>query len=312
MDWSIVISRQKAALLAVVGRMLAMAGGVPTLAILRLLRPAESAARRLIVIVAAGLKERVRNSVEGSAKPNRPLPDFSGFTKTQSPRPPAFRLFDTPWVMVPRAFGSGRKAVPRISIFGGNGGAAPSSPRRGEVLSEAKRRGGLFASTAPSPGPVGPPSPRWGEDAASTGCAIGQGANGGAAPLSPLAGEMSAQQTVGGALALTLPPSVAFGDISPARGESGALHRRIAALHHALNTLPAQARRLKRIMAAREKSVAEKAAQGLPPGSAKNPLPLGPMRPGRPPGHISKPRNEADLILKDCQDLALYRTRVPP
>ena len=89
------------------------------------------------------------------------------------------------------------------------------------------------------------------------------------------------------------------------------IHRRILALHHALNTLPQQARRLKRIMAARERAVADKAAKGLTPGSTRNPLPLGPMRPGRPPGHITKPRNEADLILKDCQDLALYPTRVP-
>ena len=92
---------------------------------------------------------------------------------------------------------------------------------------------------------------------------------------------------------------------------TSAIHRRIAALHHALNTLPQQARRLKRIMTARAKAVSEKAAKGLTPGSTRNPLPLGPMRPGRPPGHITRPRNEADLILKDCQDLALYRTRVP-
>ncbi len=277
MDWSIVISRQKAALLGVVARMMAMAGGVISphagekakstswasecedqvsdfaregidwrektipslaisnvwpshsldqaieiafspargeigrsalpplprllsLAILRLLRPAESAARRLIVIVAAGLKERVRNLSEG--KPDRPLPDFSSFAKTRGPRPPAFRLFDTPWVMVPRAFGQGRRVVPKVRSLGWDGGAAP---------------------------------------------------------LSPLAGEMSAQQTEGGKVSAKSPPSVAFGDISPARGESGAIHRRIAALHHALNTLPQQARRLKRIMAAREKAVAEKA-----------------------------------------------------
>ncbi len=272
MDWSIVISRQKAALLAVVERMRTMAGGVIsplcggdkdaapfiprllTLAILRLLRPAESAARRLIVIVAAGLKDRVRSASEGNGKPNRPLPDFSSFAKTQSPRPPAFRLFDTPWVMVPRAFGQGRRAVPRVSFLGWDRAAAP---------------------------------------------------------LSPLAGEMSPKATEGGKVTAKAPPSVCCADISPARGESGALHRRISALHFALNTLPAQARRLKRIMAAREKSVAEKAAKGLAPGSTKNPLPLGPIRPGRPPGHIAKPRNEADLILKDCQDLALYRIRVP-
>ncbi len=260
MDWSIVISRQKAALLTVVERMWMMAGEAPfvsrllTLAILRLLRPAESAARRLIVIVAAGLKERAARQYGDAAKSARPLPDFSGFAKTQGPRAPAFRLFDTPWVMVPRAFSIGRKAVPRVRVFGEDNGAAP---------------------------------------------------------LSPLAGEMSAQQTEGGKVSAKAPPSVAFGDISPARGESGALHCRIAALHHALNTLPAQARRLKRIMAARQKAVAQKEAKGIPPGSTRNPLPLGPMRPGRPPGHITKPRNEADLILKDCQDLALYRTRVP-
>ncbi len=43
----------------------------------------------------------------------------------------------------------------------------------------------------------------------------------GTAPLSPLAGEMSAQQTEGGGAVKSAPPSVAYGDISPARGERG-------------------------------------------------------------------------------------------
>lgn len=68
------------------------------------------------------------------------------------------------------------------------------------------------------------------------------------------------------------------------------LSRRLAAVAHALETLPRQAQRLARWVA-RRKTLA-------------NPKFTSPLRPGPPPGHRVKPEMEIDLVLKECHGLA--------
>jgi hypothetical protein len=69
------------------------------------------------------------------------------------------------------------------------------------------------------------------------------------------------------------------------------LCRRMQALHRALSDMPAQAKRLKRGMARREKA---------PPGPGR----CGPMRPGLPPGARQNRTHAVDELLSVCHRLA--------
>jgi hypothetical protein len=73
------------------------------------------------------------------------------------------------------------------------------------------------------------------------------------------------------------------------------LQRRLAAIKAALDDLPGQAKRLARWKARRDR---------LPYARFKSPL-----RPGRPPGHRSRPRHEVDHVLRECHVLAWSVTR---
>ncbi len=118
LDWKIAIQRNRKALGDVVAELLALAQRDDTLrrSILRILRPAESALRRLIVVVAAMLVQRARESgANGVDKKDIQLPDFSSFATYDTL--PAFRLID------PRkTFGEFSrpvaKGVPRICVPG--------------------------------------------------------------------------------------------------------------------------------------------------------------------------------------------------
>jgi hypothetical protein len=68
------------------------------------------------------------------------------------------------------------------------------------------------------------------------------------------------------------------------------LSRRLAALSHALETIPQQARRMLRWQARRKLLQKHTFVSAL--------------RPGRAPGHRDKPTHEIDFILKECQWLA--------
>jgi len=82
-------------------------------------------------------------------------------------------------------------------------------------------------------------------------------------------------------------------DLNPA-----SLCRRLQALHHALETIPAQAKRLARLQARRR--------------IANEPLNrTEPIRPGWPPGYRKTRLHPVDEILYDCHVLAL-RTHHPP
>jgi hypothetical protein len=99
MDWDLAIKRNSEALVEIVAALFAMLGLVgddamagriqPRLhrAVLRVLRPAESAVRRLIVIVARGLVVKVA--------PSRPMPKGHKIIKGGGSKFPSFKLFDT-------------------------------------------------------------------------------------------------------------------------------------------------------------------------------------------------------------------------
>ncbi|MFN0024781.1 MAG: hypothetical protein ACKVS5_12890 [Parvularculaceae bacterium] len=65
---------------------------------------------------------------------------------------------------------------------------------------------------------------------------------------------------------------------------------RVMAIKQALETLPAQARRLVRWRMRRQAMASPKFTS--------------PLRPGRPPGHRAKPKDEIDRVLKECHALA--------
>ncbi len=125
MDWELAIDRNKQALAKIIAGLIALVDGADMLPrplhrfICRVLRPAESALRRLIVIVAAGLLKKTEAAEKGAAD-KRPLPDFVDFARGQNRA--AFALID------PRkSFGeSGRAfrmpvpkhALPQISVPG--------------------------------------------------------------------------------------------------------------------------------------------------------------------------------------------------
>jgi hypothetical protein len=89
-------------------------------------------------------------------------------------------------------------------------------------------------------------------------------------------------------------PFSSFYQQRPAQQDGGPnaiqLCRRLAAVAHALETLPRQALRLAR-WKERRKVIA-------------HPKFTSPLRPGPPPGHRDKPKVEVDFVLKECHGLA--------
>ena len=123
MDWALVIKKNRDALLAIVAQLIALAGqgadaAHPRLsrpvhrAILRLLRPAESALRRLIIIAARHIKRPSLSSVA------TPLPDFSQFGAARAQSLPRFRLIDPRKQFKPSTGRHFAKIAPRISVPG--------------------------------------------------------------------------------------------------------------------------------------------------------------------------------------------------
>lgn len=119
MDWSQAVRRNREALEAVVAAifaLLAVAEGATRIsrplhrAVLRMLQPAEAAARRLIVIAAHGMVAKAGRS--------RPMPVLPALRSAK--RRPLFRLFDPRqgFPARPRAFGP--RLIPRIHVFAGD------------------------------------------------------------------------------------------------------------------------------------------------------------------------------------------------
>jgi len=169
LDWNAAVEKHREALKRVLATLVAMAGfpvlhacGGATLprrlhrALLALLRPAEAAARRLVIVAARGL---VVELTMGGRKPVG-IPNGGGGTRATPPRP-GFRLFDP----LPRwARRTPQAAVPRISVPGFNApfpimerrapsphdpiGAAPLARRLqtlGSVLDDLPRHARRFA-----------------------------------------------------------------------------------------------------------------------------------------------------------------------
>jgi hypothetical protein len=121
-DWDLAIKRNSEALNRIVAALFTMLGldGTEMLArlprsvhsaVLRVLRPAESAMRRLIIIAARGLVVKVA--------PSRPMPKGHMIGKGSTPRP-SFQLFD-PRKNFPELRQHGRRPArfaPRIHFFG--------------------------------------------------------------------------------------------------------------------------------------------------------------------------------------------------
>jgi hypothetical protein len=141
MDWARAIERNSEALKAIVAALFVMLGSATLArlprplhrAVLRVLRPAESAARRLIVIAAQGL----------TAKPAAARPMPPGPIKRGGRHRLSFQLFDPRkrFALQPRR--TGPRAQPRIHIFGSDPlvaalwssqpSAAPAPPDDGHV-----------------------------------------------------------------------------------------------------------------------------------------------------------------------------------
>ncbi len=123
MDWDLAIKRNSEALKGIIAALFAMlgladdttVGRIPKslhCAVLGVLRPAESAVRRLIVIAARGLVVKL--------VPSRPMPKGRVIGKGGGNRLPAFQLYDTrkdfPELRQPRV--KYAKFPPRIHFFG--------------------------------------------------------------------------------------------------------------------------------------------------------------------------------------------------
>jgi hypothetical protein len=120
MDWNLAIKRNSKALKAIIEVLFALLGLDSTeaasriprslhSAVLGVLRPAESAVRRLIVIAA-------RNVVVKLA-PSRPMPAGRIIGKGRGNSPPAFQLFDPPKRLKPIRVMKFTRMVPRIHVF---------------------------------------------------------------------------------------------------------------------------------------------------------------------------------------------------
>jgi hypothetical protein len=119
LDWDLAIKRNSEALKGIVAALFAMLGlaGEATVsripqplhsAVLRVLRPAESAVRRLIIIAARGLVLKLA--------PSRPMPAGS-IGKGSGNRLPSFQLFDSRKNFAPRRRRRFARNLPRIHIF---------------------------------------------------------------------------------------------------------------------------------------------------------------------------------------------------
>ncbi len=118
MDWTLAIDRHRDALLRMVAALLLMAGGGQVMprhvrtGIWRVLRPAEAAFRRLVVVVKLVLKIEARTRVSRGGPVSA-----GGFSRGTGASVPAFALFDARKSFKPRSAWRGRKPEPNIRFF---------------------------------------------------------------------------------------------------------------------------------------------------------------------------------------------------
>jgi hypothetical protein len=148
MDWAKAVERNRDALTAIVAALFAMlglegggsAGRIERAlhrAVLRVLTPAESAVRRLIVIAARGL---VAKPAPSRPKPQGPIVGKGGAKR------PAFPLFDPRKNFAPRRRYVSERCAPRVLLYWNEDGELVSPPRApapppGDGLIDATRLG---------------------------------------------------------------------------------------------------------------------------------------------------------------------------
>jgi hypothetical protein len=154
MDWDLAIKRNRDVLAEIVADLFLMLGLVseatvsrlpwPTYrAVLRVLRPAESALRRLIVVAARGLV--VKPAV------SRPKPAGRAKTRKGGTSRPSFQLFDPQTRIVLPRWRAPRRAVPRIHMFNADGEfitiGPPLRPAKSPAPARTKSADGLVNAT---------------------------------------------------------------------------------------------------------------------------------------------------------------------
>ena len=159
MDWDLAIKRNSEALKGIIEALFVLlrldgtdtVGRIPRSVhstVLRVLRPAESAVRRLIVIAARGLVVKLKPAA------SRPMPKgqmIGKGGKGEGNSPPSFQLFDQRKNFKARR--RGRRVIPRIHIFG-NDDVWGNYPTVASLWA-ARRPMALAAPAPPSDGLVG-------------------------------------------------------------------------------------------------------------------------------------------------------------
>jgi hypothetical protein len=160
MDWDLAIKRNSKALKGIIQVLFALLGldgtdaasRIPRSlhsAVLRVLRPAESAVRRLIVVAA-------RNVVVKPV-PSRPMPKGKVIGKGGGNRTPSFQLFDPPRRVKPIRIRKVRKAEPRIRFLNWyDPRVAAIFPARPPVVEPPPPPDGPGQRHAPAPEASGP------------------------------------------------------------------------------------------------------------------------------------------------------------
>jgi hypothetical protein len=243
-------------------------------AVLRLLRPAEAAVRRLIIVAARGLVVTLP-----PARPRKP-----------KPKPTILRNGVGTGILMPRGYRGPPPLTPPLkgegvvnaasslatNAIGANASESPS-PLWGGV------RGG--GETARSPGfRLFDPLPRWGRRARPRACGVPRISVPGFTQPFPI--RLPSPDDPVDAARLTL---------------------RLEALASALDDLPGQARRFARWRARRDAANAL-ARQGRPTGRSCR---FSPLRPGRPPGGRRKPVHEVHEVLDVVHGLAFWALKSP-
>jgi hypothetical protein len=120
MDWDLAIKRNSKALKGIIEVLFALLGldgseaasRIPRSlhsAVLAVLRPAESAVRRLIVVVARDVVVKL--------SPARPMPKGKVIGKAAGGRIPSFQIFDPPRRGKHTPFRKGRRIIPRVRVL---------------------------------------------------------------------------------------------------------------------------------------------------------------------------------------------------
>ena len=247
------------------------------LAILRLLRPAEAAARRLIIALALAATPQARNekTLVATLPPQR--------ARKPKPAPTILRNGVGTGIMLPRTLRG------TVTFFPRNGAAGSGPDASG-------KKANCALTPRPFSLPLLDPLPRWRD------C------------RRPVATGVPRICLPGYTQPFPVSPRRLPSPDDPI--DASRLARRIAALGRALDDLPGQARRFMRWQAARDAAVAQNRCRDAAGGQIRehrNRSPgrirhrrIWPLRPGRPPGSRRRNAREVDEVLTHAHALAVW------